>query len=102
VARGSWIVARVSYCVYRMSYIVKRSSNKYEARNPKQIQNLNDQTLKLAKEVAEDTENSSYLTAEKTEKAEYISICVYTYGVHYVLRQTYPPARAQVSRIYQV
>jgi len=73
VARRSWIVTRVSYCVYSMSYIEKGSSNKYEARNPKQIQNLNDQTLKLATEVA--------------EGAEYISICIYTYGVYYVLRQ---------------
>jgi len=27
------------------------------------------------------------ITAENAEGAEYISICIYTYGVHYVLRQ---------------
>ena len=27
------------------------------------------------------------LTAENAKDAEYISICIYTYGVHYVLRQ---------------
>ena len=58
MARRSWIVTRVSYCVYRMSYIEKGSSNKYEARNPKQIQNSNDQTLKLATEVTENLGNS--------------------------------------------
>jgi len=26
-------------------------------------------------------------TAENAEDAEYISICIYTYGVYYVLRQ---------------
>jgi len=40
--------------------LVDRNSylNKYEGRNPKQIQNLNDQTLKLATEVTENSENS--------------------------------------------
>jgi len=38
------------------------------------------------------------LTAENAKDAEYISICIYTYVVHYVLRQRYPPARAQVPR----
>jgi len=27
------------------------------------------------------------LTAENAKDAEHISICIYTYGVHYVLRQ---------------
>jgi len=35
------------------------------------------------------------ITAEKAKDAEYISICIYTYGVHYVLRH-------RLTRIYPV
>jgi len=42
------------------------------------------------------------LTAEKAKDAEYISICIYTYGVHYVLRHRYPPALAQVTQMTRI
>ena len=106
VERFAWPVARRSWIV-TLIWI----NTKYEARNPKQIQNLNDQTLKLATEVTEGSENSIIFNRrERKRRKVYKYMHIYLWST--LCFETKIPAhstslragsaRAQVARIYPV